>query len=57
MKKMPSGKKGLSNPPKQAMSFPEKEYTESVKDGPPSSEYAKGGSEETGPNNPGYGGR
>jgi hypothetical protein len=48
--------KGLRRPPDQAGSFPEKEYTESLKGDPPASEYAKPGTpNQTGPNSPGGG--
>lgn len=55
MAKSEKTSKGLRNPPTEAGSFPEKEYTESLKGEPPASEYAKGGSAQTGPEDPGYG--
>jgi hypothetical protein len=49
--------KGLRDPKSEAKSFPEKEYTESLKGGPAGSgEYAKSADRKTGPNDPGYGG-
>jgi hypothetical protein len=48
------GKKGFSgNPAEAAPGFPEKEYQESLKGDPPKSEYAKGGSQNSGLNPPG----
>ena len=41
-------------PDKAAPAFPEKDYKESLKADPPKSDTVGGGSESTGPNNPGY---
>lgn len=43
-----------STPDKTAPGFPEQEYPESLQSNPPKTEYSSGGSESTGPNNPGY---
>lgn len=56
MKKGMKGKGPFhSTPDKAAPGFPEKDYKESLKADPPKSEYAAGGSESQGPNDPGYG--